>query len=186
MKRVLLTLAVALLIPGMLGAATMGVYFDGPGQMTYTPAGPFSFFDVYIYLHAADYYVTAVEYALVTPLDPTHTFFSYNAGLIEYPDNMSITDGDPFGGHSIAFWPPLNGYSPGYNMLVTLRECFITGTCWPDYPLVIGPNPASGELRGTFMGENEFFPIVGLTSFLCPEEIAVEQTSWGAIKSLFE
>ena len=183
MKRGLLTLAGALLLPGLLSAATMGVYFDGPGVMTYTPGGPFMAFDAYIYLHNADYYVTAVEYQLLTPADPTHTFFFYQA--LEYPEMMSITDGDPFAGHSIAYYPPLIG-TTGYNLVVTLKDCVVTGACWPDYPVVIAPHPDTGALRGTFYPDMAFFPITGLTSLICPDMIAVEESSWGAIKSLFE
>jgi hypothetical protein len=56
MKRVLLILAFTLLMPGLLSAATtMGCYFAlTPGAMQHYPV-PFSFFDVYIYLHNADY-----------------------------------------------------------------------------------------------------------------------------------
>ena len=54
-----------------------------------------------------------------------------------------------------------------------------------DYPIVIGPHPGSGELWGTFYPDNETFPIIGLTSTLCPEFVGVESTSWGAIKSLY-
>jgi hypothetical protein len=51
---------------------------------------------------------------------------------------------------------------------------------------VVGPHPDSGFLRGTFAPENEFFDIIGLTSVLCPEEpVAVEEESWGTIKSMY-
>lgn len=43
MKKLLLAFATALLIPGMLGAATLGAYFDTPSTMADSPA-PFSFF----------------------------------------------------------------------------------------------------------------------------------------------
>ena len=43
MRKLLLAFATALLIPGMLGAATLDVYFDAPSTMADSPA-PFSFF----------------------------------------------------------------------------------------------------------------------------------------------
>lgn len=189
MKRVLLSLAVALLLPGMLSAATMGAYFSyTPGAMSASPA-VFTTFDVYLFVHNADAYVTAVEYQLATPTDPTHVFFAI--GAVEYPDNKAVNLGDPFSGHSISYWPPLNGYTPGYNLLCSF-PAFLTEPCWnegglvSDYLLVIGPHPDSGELRGTYSPDNEFFDIIGLTSLLCPSEIATESSSWGAIKSLAE
>ena len=188
MKRVLLSLAVTLLIPGMLSAATMGVYFGYmPGSMVYHPS-PFSLFDAYLYLHNADYYMTAVEYQLVTPNDLGHALFTITT--IDYPDNMSINIGDPFSGHSIAYWPPLNGYMPGYNLMckytcMTSDYCFDEGGVLLNYQLVIGPHPESGELRGTYFPDNLFFDITGLTSLLCPEPDDVEEESWGVIKSMY-
>jgi hypothetical protein len=184
MRKLLLAIAMALLIPGMLSAATLGVYFsNAPATMAYAPA-PFSFFDVYLYLHDAEFYVTAVEYQLQTPVDPSHALFSIVS--VTYPDNGTVALGDPFTGHAIAYWPPLNGFMPGYNLLVTLR-CMTTAPCGSlsDYPLVIGLHPGSGELRGTFAPDNEFFQIAGLTSVLCPEQIGTQEESWGAIKSLY-
>lgn len=191
MKRVLLAITLALLIPGTMNAATMGVYFDyqPPGQMSYTPA-PFAYFDMFLYLHNAGVdFITAVEYQLQTPADPSHVFFGIHPTVV-YPDNMSVSLGDPFVGHSMSYWPPLDGNSPGYNLMCTIQGV-IFEPCYPvgilaDYPVVIGPNPGSDELRGTFWPDNEFFDIIGLTSILCPVENAVEDTSWGAIKSLYK
>jgi hypothetical protein len=190
MKKVLLVLIAALLVPGLLSAQTMGVYFDNPGQMAASPPGPV--FEALLYLHGADYYVTAVEYSMFTPSDPTHVLI----GLIgvAYPDNMAVEYGDPFDvtfGHVISYWPPLNGYTPGYNLLATYtffmyQECWNYGGGIVDYPLVIGANVGSGYLRGTYHPDNDTFPIIGLTSILCPEQVAVEEESWGAIKSLYE
>ncbi len=146
------------------------------------------FFDAFVFVRDADYYVTAVEYQLVTPLDPAHAFFGI--ANVTYPENVSVALGDPFEGHSIAFWPPLNGFVPGYNLICTLK-CFTLASCareggvLTDYPVAIGPNPRSGELRGTFAPENDFFPILGLTALLCPEETGTQEESWGAIASLY-
>jgi hypothetical protein len=190
MKKVLGALVIALAIPGMLSAtATMGVYFGyTPGAMASSPA-PFVEFDTYLYLHHAEKYVTAIEYSLVTPDDPGHAWFSITA--VSYPDEKTIHDGDPFSGHSIAYWPPLNGFIPGYN-LVCSYKCYTFEACWDaggamiDYEIVVGPHPDSGFLRGTFTPDNEFFDIIGLASVLCPEEpVAVEEESWGTIKSMY-
>ena len=81
--KVVLLFALALLIPFTLlaGPATMGVYFGFvPGQMVEWPQ-PFVFFDVYIYLHNANCYVSAVEYQLQTPTDPGHMYFVYNPAI---------------------------------------------------------------------------------------------------------
>lgn len=180
MKRVLLTVAVALLIPGLLGAApaTMGVYYDG--KLQYTPAAPLTPFDMYLYLVQSDYFVTAVEYQLTQP-----------AGMfvltgVSYPANFSVELGDPIGGHSITFWPPMTGYPTGYDLLATYH-CLTLAPCasMPNYALTVAAHPVSGELRGTYSPDNEFFPIIGLTTWLCPDGVANEEGSWGTIKSLY-
>lgn len=192
MKKVLLLLTVALLVPGLLSAQTMGVYFnENPGQMAYSPPTPV--FEAQLYIHDADYYVTAVEYMLLTPTDPTHVLLLLTG--VAYPDNMSVEFGDPFSttlGHNVSYWPPLNGFTPGYNLMATYTFYMPEGLCWDrggsivDYLIVVAANPSSGYLRGTYHPDNLTFPIIGLTSILCPFEFAVEEESWGAIKSLFE
>ena len=188
MKTVLLTLAIVLFASTALGAATMGLYFDyWPGRMAYAPPpDPVSFFDIYMYLHVAPYYVTALEYRITTPSDPVHQFFAITG--VQLPENTSVSLGDPFSGHSVAFWPPINGYDPGYNLVCTYH-CVMLAPCYialHDYPLVVGAHPDSGELRGAYYPNMDLFPIIGLTSILCPEFVGVEDKSWGAIKSLYK
>ncbi|MCX5754147.1 MAG: hypothetical protein NTW97_11000 [Candidatus Krumholzibacteria bacterium] len=187
MKRLLLTLLIVLFASTSLAGATLGLYFDlWPGKMAYAPPEPMpSFFDVYLYLHASNYYVTALEYQLTTPNEPAHTLFIINT--VTPAEQAVVTLGSPWEGHSLAFWPPLDGYTPGYNMIckytcMTLTPC-LAGLV--DYPIVVGPHPGSGQLWGTFYPNNETFPIIGLTSILCPYYIGVQNTSWGAIKSLY-
>jgi len=126
--------------------------------------------------------VTALEYQLVYP--PTGMFVVTGMAL---GPNVVVELGDPLGGHSLAFFPPLSGFDPGYNMICRY-ECMTLAPCGAgliDYPLVVGPHPESGQLWGTYFPDNNTFPIVGLTSILCPVQIGVEETSWGAIKRLF-
>lgn len=183
MKRVLLTVA-ALLIPSILMAApaTVGVYFDG--TLTGTHPGAYTPFIGSLYIVQSEYYVTGVEYSLVTPNDPAHAQLIIQG--YTYPPSHSLTLGEAWGGQSLTYWPPLTGYPEGYDLLVTyqflaLAEC----VDMPDYPIVVSPHPDSGYLRGTYSPNNDFFEITGLTSFLCPESIATEEESWGAIKSMY-
>jgi len=189
----MLAFAVVMFASTALGAATAGLYFDyWPGVMSYSP-GPWSFFDIYLYLHNAPYYITAIEYRIETPTDPGHAnFILYEVKL----GPQAVVDlGAPFEGHTIAFWPPLSGYDTGYNLICGYR-CLTTLPCLPmgappepgaiaDYPLVVGPHPDSGELRGAYFPDNLLFPITGFRSILCPNAIGTEETSWGVIKSLF-
>jgi hypothetical protein len=185
MKRVLLTAAVALLIPSLVWAwtPTLGVYFDG--KLTYTPDAPFHAFAASLVIVQSAYYVTGVEYSLVTPNDLGHAQFIITGW--HFPPNYSVEIGNPFDGHAITFWPPMTGYPEGYDILVTY-DCLTMQPCsqmW-DYPIVVSPDPTSGELRGTYAPDNDLFDIIGLTSYLCIDQIAVEEGSWGAIKSMYE
>ena len=183
MKRVLLTV-VALLIPSILMAAnpTVGVYFDG--KLTGMPPGPYTTFLGSLYIVQNEYYVTGMEYSLVTPNDPSHgqlIIQGYN-----YPPSYSLSLGDAWVGHAITFWPPLTGYPDGYDLLVTYEFMTLVDCVdmW-DYPIVVSAHPDSGYLRGTYSPNNDFFDITGLTSYLCPNEIGTEEESWGAIKSMY-
>lgn len=191
MKRALLILAVALLLPGVLSAqeALIGVYFDvppdaAPTVMHHYPTGGTTFTG-YLYSVNAEYYITGIEYQLATPTDPSHVGIMLDSW--EVPAG-ALQIGNPFNGHAIAFWPPLNGFMPGYNLLATYTfyaafDCY-TGAI-EDYPIVVGPHPVSGELWGTFSPEDQYFYPIGLTSIICPVETANREESWGAIKSLY-
>ncbi len=182
MKKVLLTLALAILIPGMVSAAHMGIYFDTPGSRSYCPP-VMTYFNMYLYLHEAPYFITAVEYQLQTPDDPTHALL-WTVGDIVYPDNVSVTLGGPFSGHSISYWPPMNGMVPGYNLMCTITGVLTAAVS--EYDLVISPHPdGDGYVVGTYYPDGEEFVIDGLLSILCTET-PNEEHSWGAIKSLYQ
>ncbi len=183
-------MAVALLLPGVLSAqGLIGIYFDVPPDAApevmhhYPTAG--GTFTGYLYVLNAEYYITGIEYQLLTPNDPTHVGIMLFEVVLP---SGAMQIGAPFTGHSIAYWPPLNGYMPGYNLMATYTfyaeyDCY-TGAL-DDYPMVVGPHPATGELRGTYSPENDYFYPVGLTSIICPVETANKEESWGAIKSLY-
>lgn len=180
MKRVLLTVAVALLIPSILMAApaTVGVYFDG--KLTYTPTGVGHPFVGALYIVQSDYYMTGLEYKLYTP------GYDFIITGVTYPPNHSLDLGDPMNGHAITYWPPLTGYPDGYDLLVTY-DCVVVVPCSQatNYTIEVGPHPDSGFLRGTYAPDNNFFDIIGLTSYICPEGVGTEEESWGAIKSMY-
>ena len=182
MKRVLLTVAVALLIPSILMAApvTVGVYFDG--GLTYTPTGvPGDPFLGSLYMVQSEYYVTGLEYALETSIEGTFFITGYS-----YPPTHALSLGDAFNGHSITYWPPLTGYPEGYDLLVNY-ECRFVATCEQavNYEIRVVANPDSGFLRGTYSPNNDFFDIIGLTTYMCPEGVGTEEKSWGTIKSMY-
>jgi len=185
MKRVLLTIAVVFLIPSILVAApvTVGVYFNG--SLAYTPTGAIGEpFTGALYVVQSEYYMTGLEYSLVTPDDPGHTQFIITG--LTYPPSHSLSLGDIWSGQSVSYWPPLTGYPTGYDLLITY-ECRVLAPCEQmlDYAIVVSAHPDSGYLRGTYAPDHELFDVIGLTSYLCPDYIGTEEESWGAIKSMY-
>lgn len=182
MKRELLTIAVALLIPSMLAAApiTVGVYYEG-GLTCMPPLGPGIPvpFEMALYMVQGEYNMTAIEYSLVVPIQ-----FSIQGWTL--PTGAPADLGDPITGHSVTYWPPLNGFPNGYDLLVTYECVIFAESCdgLTNAEIVVTAHPDTGFLRGTYDGGVKI-ELTGLTSYLCPEGIGTEEESWGAIKALY-
>jgi hypothetical protein len=73
--------------------------------------------------------------ALDPPYDPGHELIELVR--VTLADNAVLEMGDPLSGHSIAFWPPINGYYPGYAMISKMRF-LCHAECPPEEP---GPGP---------------------------------------------
>jgi hypothetical protein len=193
MKRVLLTVAVALLIPGILAAQAnpwIKLYYDG--QSSHTPVSGYTNtfrLDLYI-VQWHGYYVTGVEFAFYTPDDGGNPRRVIIAEEPIMPPNFQIANGaSEWTDMAYTYYPPFTGYPDGYDLLAsyivfTTHECY-TENMW-NYRIVVGPNQDSGYLRGTQGPQNELFDLDGLTFYLCPEgEIATQEESWGAIKAMY-
>jgi hypothetical protein len=188
MRAALIAIMVLLLPAALLASQTMGIWFDYRAGMVYDPA-PHESFVGYVYADNAGCYLNAVEFG-VSPL-PAGIFYD---GFV-VPEG-SLVIGDPVQGVlgvvgvSITYFPPLNGYFPGYNELCklyfTAEEdwCVPTGTI-VDFPLAIVPHAETGLIQGSCFPEGNLINFTGVTSVFCPCQIGVKTTSWGAIKNLF-
>lgn len=182
MKRVIAFAAVMILLPGIIAACPrLGLFNNG---LTHYDPEPFEPFKLYLYIVQEEFYVTAVEYQIVTPSDPAHAIFMIIG--VEYPKCHSVDLGSPLGGHSLCVWPPVTGYPDGCDLLATFT-CITTLPCSQmyNYILTVGPHPDTGLIRGTYYPDNEMFDIRGMSSLLCLKGYAAGDESWGAIKSLF-
>ena len=171
-----------LLLPAALFAGpTMGVFFTySPGEMHYCPV-QFEEFNGYIFSQNAGCVLNAVEFRVQMPSGISIDGWDFPPGTIDL--------GAPGSGLTLAFWPPMDGSYPGYNLLCTLhlfasRGCVGTNPIY-DAPVKIVGHPDTGLIQGSCFPENELFEFTGLTSIICPHLIGVEDKSWGAIKSLF-
>jgi hypothetical protein len=179
--------ALLLLVPAVLfGGQTIGAYFSyTPNQMYYSPQ-PFEPMTAYIYGHALNCFTSGIEFAVQLPAGVVMTGWSVPEG--------SLTLGDPINGLAATYFPPLNGFDPGYNLLATVQlmtlpegACLWYGGMTVNAPLRIVADPRSGAAlpRQSCYPDMNLIEVIGLTSIICPEMIATEESSWGAIKSLF-
>jgi hypothetical protein len=182
MRAAILAMLILLLPAALFAGPTMGVYFGyTPSQMTYSPM-PFEQFNAYIFGHGSACYLTGAEFQVALPPGIVQISVAYPVG--------SLNLGDPANGVAISYWPPMDGWNPGYNLLCTVtllatNSCPATGGTLQDAPVVILPNPGSGRIDGSCFPENNLFDFTGLTSIICPLQIGTQEKSWGAIKSLF-
>ncbi len=165
MRAAIIALIVMLLPAALFAGQTMGVYFTyTPNRMYYSPE-PFEEFVGYVYGHHLPCYVDAVEFSIQLPPGIGWTL----------PPEGILQIGNPLTGLAIAYWPPLNGFYPGYNLMVTLHlfadqagACLWKGGSLVNAPIQVLPNPESGYLQCTCYPEHYLEQIVGLTSVLCP------------------
>jgi hypothetical protein len=181
-----LVAVLVLLIPAVIAAQpTMGIYFTHtPFNIYYSPTHMGEQFDGYVYGHNIGCYLTACEFSL----EIAHPAIQLT-GFTLLPGSINL--GDPLAGISITYWPPLDGWNPGYNLLCTLHFlaiefCEEFGGTLVNVPIQIGPHPDTGEIRGTCWPDQNIFQFTGLTSIICPFGTAVEEQSWGAIKSMLD
>jgi hypothetical protein len=182
MRAAFIATLILLLPAALLAAPTMGVYFTyTPDQMNYSPT-PYEQFTAYIFAHHTECYLDAAEFQLGLPPGISMITFTLPPGTINI--------GDPIAGIAVAYWPPMDGWNPGYNLMCTVT-LLATDWCWTqggtmhDASVMILPNPSAGAINGSCWPDNDLFQFAGLTSILCPDYIATQEKSWGAIKSLF-
>ncbi|UCF04631.1 MAG: hypothetical protein JSV33_11965 [bacterium] len=189
--RTVLIAALLLILPATLFAIpSIGIYFaynpTNPGQAHYSPALGETF-NGYVYVHNWGCLLTAIEFAVTWP-EPCIIFGGWSAPE-GYLNQGSLPDGV-----SITWWPPVSDYEYPYHLVATIQffascTCVYYGGSLVDMPMQVIPDPGAippGEVWGTCAPENDLIPFLGETSIICPDLIATEEQSWGAIKSLLE
>jgi len=183
MRTALLAMVIVLLPAVLFANPTIGVYFTyNAGQMHYSPMAN-EMFDAYVYAQSANCYLNGAEFEICYP-----------PGILEIgwevPEGSLTLGGPPDVGISIVYWPPMDGWNPGYNLLCTLHlmalsACVSEGGTLSDAPLSMYPHHETGLIQGSCWPENYLFEFTGLKSLICPSCVSVQETNWGAIKSLF-
>jgi hypothetical protein len=183
MKAAIIATMILLLPAALFAGPTMGIYFTyNAGQMHYGPMTN-EMFTAYVYAQGTACYLNAAEFEVCYP-----------PGILEIgwevpPGSLTLGD-SPDTGISITYWPPMDGWNPGYNLLCTLKLFAATGCLGVDGTLLDAPikivmHHDTGLIQGSCWPENYLFEYTGLTSIICPCQYGVKETNWGAIKSLF-
>ena len=181
MRAAIIAMVILLLPAALLAVPHMGVYFTyNPTQMHYNPTAMEEFIG-YVYSQGSGCYLNAAEFALGVP--PGVVLIGWTVPA------WALTLGSLPAGLSVAFFPPMDGYTQP-NLIATVRLlavdwCWTYGGTMHDAPMKVLPHPDTGLIQGSCFPENYLFPYVGLTSIICPDVYGVEETNWGAIKSLF-
>jgi hypothetical protein len=182
MRAAIIGITILLLPAALFAGPSMGVYFGS--QMHYNPM-PLEHFIGYVYSMETDCFLNGVEFALELPYDPIAESGIFILGVSGPYGDLAI--GQLPQGISMAFFPPM---APGTNLIAEI-EFFADNWCWnnggtlQDSPLRVIGHPDTGLIRGTCFPESTLFEYVGLTSTICPDVVSVQQSNWGAIKSLF-
>jgi hypothetical protein len=179
----LIALALLLFPAALIAQPTVGIYFGGGLGASYSPE-QWEEFTGYVIIDNFPCFITAAEFAVVIPPGITLVTYDIPKGSLEL--------GAPENGIAITYWPFLNGYE-GSKLLCTFHFVANKGCGVPnglqDVSLRVVPDenavPDPGVLATCFP-EHEIHFLTGLTSTICPTEIAVQGKSWGAIKSLYE
>ncbi len=181
MRAAIIATLVLLLPAALFAGPTMGIYFTyTPGQMTYSP-NLNEMFTAYVYAQNSACYLTGAEFEICYPPGV------FELGWEVPPGSLTLGSG-PDTGIAIAYWPPMDGWNPGYNLLCTLH-LFAAMGCGEggmlDAPIAIVMHHETGLIQGSCFPENTLFEFTGLESIICPGCVGTEETNWGAIKSLF-
>ena len=180
MRFIIIAAIVVLLPAALLGTPTIGVYFDNPGQMDYYATFMIAFNGL-VYVHNWECQLVGVEFEVAL------AFGSLMYGGFTVPSYMGYI-GDPVLGGISIIWPtPITGsylHVCTVNMAVT-DYCVHDGGPLGDLPVFVTNHSISGQISGTCWPDMYLIDLVGLTSTVCPVNIAVEDASWGAIKSVF-
>jgi hypothetical protein len=162
-------------------------FFDDDSNASYSETqavcGPANTMqNLYLVLFNANAFVAAVDYQLLLPGSGALLFLSDSYPVVP---GGSLNIGNSNDGNAISYGLPRSGFSP---MLLVTVSTLWTNACncgSGPQPIVVGPYPdktSPGWVRWPDFVE---FSAVGMTSLLCPEGVAVQESTWGGIKALY-
>lgn len=191
MKKALAGVLAVALAGVMAGSAiaqvpNVQVYFDPAFTQTQTdcPGGPPGSVvsDWYVVMNNWNMNVTGVDFSIAYP--PQVFWLSDNL-----PDPLTMASiGQSPTGIAIA-WANCCAQD-GFQPILALIPNVLWGQCEcaaGPYPVRVGGYTPTGKTQPSAVRKEDFqeFSGVGMTSLICPGQIATEQSTWGQVKSLY-
>jgi hypothetical protein len=194
MKKALAGVFVASLVSLMAVAATaqnphIQVYFNGnPTYNTYNATGencksPGTPQELYVVLRNWNMFVGGVEFSIQYPVA------LFKLGETYVPNTLQIGSSDGPNGVAVAWNLPQNGFD---DLLVLTAHAVWTSNCdcnAAPQPLVVRGRTYlnDGSLSPVAVRWPDFaeIPGIGMTSLVCPDVVATEETTWGGVKALY-
>lgn len=192
MRKVLVVAtAAALLCMGAIGAfaqiPNMQVYFDKNLQQTQADCKGFLYEDtLQVVCNNFNMLMSTVEFGIQPP-----TVNAYYNGDIIPAGALILGDNTANQGLVITYPLPRNCFFPFVACQLRITWlCDVCGQAGPpasifNEPIKVIPNQTSGLLRAIEYQSLRVIDVVGMTSTICPESNATEESTWGKVKSLY-
>lgn len=161
------------------------VYFDADYNETQSPCkNPGSISKLYVAALNLNTLVSAIDYKILFGPVPALMYLgeSPNVGALD------LALGNSADGMAIAYNLPQNGF---LTMLLSTIDAEWTsecdcGTMGPQSLRVVGYDDLYSPVpKAVRWPENQEFPVVGMTSLICPGTVSTESTTWGGVKALY-
>jgi hypothetical protein len=192
MKRALAGVLAIALVSLMAAGATaqvpfFQVYFDDASNGSYgetqASCGELGVkTDLYLVCQNWNMLVIGVEYQVYFPEALAYADDTYPTVM-----GGTLVLGNSYQGAAVGYGLPRNGFFP---MLISTIGVYWTGLCdcavGPQRILVAKhPGSDANSPTGVRFEDYAIIPAVGMTSLICPGEVATEETTWGGIKALY-
>lgn len=149
---------------------------------------------LYVVCNNFNMFISTVEFAVEWGIPAGYLTYAGDAHL---PGSLnlgtSLTNpaypgvGEIPGGVTITYPLPQNGYNPFICMMINV--VWICEACPPpgngNFPIVVVPHQGTGVIQAIEWQTFRIVDGVGMTSLLCPEDVSTEETTWGAVKALY-
>lgn len=133
---------------------------------------------LYVVCHNFDILMQALEFQITYPAE-----LPWIADKPQGQYSTPLVIGDSPTGIALS-WPVREDATRDECPLQVIVQWNCTDCSTSNIPIVVGPNPQSGQLRAIEWQTYRVVPGIGMTSLICPT-VAVQESTWGKIKAQY-